>query len=612
MAKKQSKTSYQTAKKASPESQATKWLEKINRAREVKEEWYRTFKVALAYEYLEGRQIPPGWKVNEWITINLIYANLRSVLPTLYRTDPYFYVKIKRSYIPDPMMIAYYEQIALVRQSMLNYLKGELNLKEKMRLAIFDAMFQFGTIKVHHEADLIDNPAAGEPLRDANGNVVLDEIGTVITEPEYLPANEAYKVTRIHPNDIIFDENAGPLEDDWAWIAQRITAPHDEVRNDKRYDKKARESVQATEATDEINKHQEQRKKGMALASKTKENDIVVKYEIYDLMNKQWMVIADGCNDFLIKPDDLPAGVEKHPYAFLRFFLRDSSPYPIPPVSQWLDPQREYCDSRSRMVVHRKRFNRKYQVWSEGLSSEDELTKLEVGGDGTIIQLMSNAPSVFPIADAPLDAQNYQEILLLRKDFDDVAVGPNQRGSGTGIDSATEAGIIEKRVMIQEGDDIAQVVDFSTRIAEKLDMQVQVHLTQEQAVKVTGPDGNETWQMVRPVDYEDIEGEYQYSVNVGMMQPQLPEVERSQFTAVLNLFASAPQLMYSKRLLKKIAEMYHISDDALVEELWSIAQMMLSGQIPMPGQQGSVPGSPMIPGAGMTGRGGIDNFRGGV
>lgn len=45
------------------------------------------------------------------------------------------------------MMIAYYEQIALVRQSMLNYLKGELNLKEKMRLAIFDAMFQFGTIK---------------------------------------------------------------------------------------------------------------------------------------------------------------------------------------------------------------------------------------------------------------------------------------------------------------------------------------------------------------------------------------------------------------------------------------------------------------------------------
>ena len=63
-------------------------------------------------------------------------------------------------------------------------------------------MFQFGTIKVHHEADLIDNPAAGEPLRDANENVVLDEIGTVITEPEYLPANEAYKVTRIHPNDI--------------------------------------------------------------------------------------------------------------------------------------------------------------------------------------------------------------------------------------------------------------------------------------------------------------------------------------------------------------------------------------------------------------------------
>lgn len=612
--KRQGKTTVQPAKKAPPESEAKLWLQKINRAKDVKEQWYNNFRVALAYEYLEGRQMPPGWKVNDWITINLIFSNLRAQLPTLYRTDPYFYVKIKRSFNPNPLTVAYYEQLALIRQSMLNYLKGELRLKEKMRLSVLDAMFQFGCIKIHHEADLVDNPSFGEPMRDGQGNPVMDdETGDVISEPEYLPANEAYRLTRVHPNDIIWDEDSGPLEDDWNWIAQRITAPLKEVQKDKRYDKKARDLVQATESTDDIKKQQEQRKKGLANKDKEKENDVVVKYEVYDLKHDQMFVVADGCSEFLIKPTDLPEGIEKHPYAFLRFFLRDSSPYPIPPVSQQIDPQREYCDNRSRMVVHRKRFNRKYVAFKDAFGSEDEITKLETGEDGTILmaQMGVNQNPVIPIQDAPLDSMNFQETLLLRKDFDDLAVGPNQRGSGTGIDSATEAGIIEKRVMVQEGDDIEQVVSFATRIAEKLDMQVQVHLTQEQAVKVMGPDGNETWQMVRPQDYEDIEGEYQYSVNVSQMQPQSPEVERSQFTAVLNLFASAPQLMLSDRLLKKIAEMYHIDDPTMITELKNIAQQMMSGQIPMPGQQGSTPGSGMMPGAGMSGTGGIDNMRGG-
>jgi len=601
-------------KKTTEESGAKLWLQKISKAKDVKQNWYNNFRVALAYEYLEGRQKPPGWKVEDWITINLVYSNLRAELPTLYRTDPYFYVKLKKSYSPNPLMVPYLEQFARKRASMLNYLKGELGLKEKMRLSILDSQFQFGCVKVHHEADLIDNPKKGEPQRDASGNVVMDEeTGDILTEPDFLPANEAYKITRIHPNDILWDENAGPLEDDWSWVAQRIRSSLKDVQEDKRYDKSVRDKVQATEASDDIKKQEEQRRKGLATSTQGKENDIVVKWEIYDIKHEQWMVVAEGCDDFLIKPSDLPAGIEGHPFAFLRFFLRDSSPYPIPPVSQQLDPQREYCDNRSRMVMHRKRFNRKYVAFQDAFISQDEITKLETGEDGTILManLGTSQSPVIPIQDAPLDAMNYQETLLLRKDFDDLAVGPNQRGSATGVDSATEAGIIEKRVQIQEGDDISQVVDFVTKIAEKLDMQIQVNITQAQAVKVTGPDGNEVWDFVSPKDYEDIEGEYQYSVNVGQMQPQLPEVERSQFTAVLNLFASAPQLLLSKKLTKKIFEMYNIFDEGLMDELLSIAQMMMSGQIPMPGQQGSTPGSPMLPGAGMTGLGGINNIRGG-
>jgi hypothetical protein len=599
-------------KKTTVESAAKKWLEKIHRAHEVKKEWYNNFKIALAYEYLEGRQIPPGWSPGDWITINLVYANLRSILPTYYRMDPYFYVKLARTYKPDPLMIAYYEQSAQIRQSMINYLKRELQFKDKMRLAIFDAIFQFGVIKVHHTADLIDNPAFGESLRDGDGNPVIDETtGEALYEPQYLPANEAYRITRVHPNDILFDEDSGPLEDDWNWIAQRITSPLVDVQGDKRYEKKARDSVQATESSEEIYKQQQHRKKGMAVSERSKDNDIVVKYEIYDLKHDEFMVVSEGCNDFLIKPSPIPQGIDKHPYAFLRFFLRDSSPYPIPPVATWIDPQREYCEARSRLLVHRKRFNRKYQVWPEGLQSPDEMSKLENGADGTIIQLSNNMPAVTPIQDAPMDQANFQELSWLRKDFDDVAIGPNQRGAAQGVDSATEAGIIEKRVQVQEGDDIARVMDFVTRIAEKLDMQIQVHLTQDQAIKVVGPTGEETWQLVRTSDYQDIDGEYQYSVNVAQMLPQLPEIERAQFQALLTLLVSAPQLLLSKSLMKKIFEMYHIEDPVIIDQLQQIAQQMMSGQLPMSGQQGSAPASPMMPQAVTGGGAGIANIRGG-
>jgi hypothetical protein len=495
---------------------------------------------------------------------------------------------------------------------MLNYLKGELDLKEKSRLSIYDSQFQFGVAKVHYDADLVDNPSYGEAMRDENDNVMMDESGNVTLEPEVLPANESYCLTRVHPNDIIFDEDAGPLENEWNWIAQRITCTVDEVKNDKRYKKSVREDVQPTEMKDDVIKEQEKRKKGFALADKGKaEPNIVVKYEVWNLKERKWFVISEGSDDFLLEPQELPPGIDKHPFIFLRFFLRDSSPYPIPPCTQWIDSQREYCESRSKYLTHRKRFNRKYTVYKPGLDDDVEMSKLENGEDGTIIMVNQPIEIVRPISDAPLDQNNWNEMMAIRKDFDDVAVGPNQRGSATGVDSATEAGILEKRTLIQEGDDIARIADFLTRIGEKLDMLVQAHLTNDQLVNVTGMTGELEWIPIRMQDYSSIDAEYKYSVNVSQMQPQIPEVERAQFLAFLSLFASAPQIGMSKRLLSKVAEMHHIDDETLVNELVTIFRQMTTGALPMPGQQGSTPGTPAMPQAQMGAGMGIANFRGG-
>jgi len=600
-----------------PATDAEKWLDRIKRAKKVKEDWKQKFRVPLAYEYLEGRQRPSYIKESEWITINMVYSNLKAILPTLYSRDPYFFVRLKRSFRPDPMLIALYEQKAVTRSSMLNYLKGELKLKDKIRLCVLDAEFMFGVMKAHVVSDLEENPDFGADMVDDDGFPMLDEGGLPLQEPRLLSTNEQYKWTRKPPDHLHVDEDPGPLDEDDSRCAQRIKRRLDDVKKDVRYESGARKATKATEISEVDEKDRQQRQKGLALAGeKNPEPEWVVTWELYDVRKNEWLTVAEGNTEFLIKPEPTPKGVEQHPFAFLRFFLRDSSWYPLPPVSQWLDPQKEYCDARSKLVTHRKRFNRKYEADVNSLGSDvaGEITKLEEGGDGTVIQVTGTQgfAAIRPITDAPLDSNHIQEIIMLRKDFEDVAVGANQRMSTQGVDSATEAGIIEKRALIQEGDDIARVADFATDAARKMDQQIQVHLTKDEAVLVEGPSGDKGWQLVRATAYDEIEGEYAYEVNIGSMLPQLPEIERAQWNAFLTTVISAPQLLLSKTLIKETARMHRIDNDRLVEELFTIGQQMMSGQIPMPGRQGSAPGSPGLPGAATGGAAGINNIRGGV
>jgi hypothetical protein len=579
------------------ELEAKDWQERIQRAKKVRENWYEKFRVATCYEYRDGIQRPDYFKESEWITINLVYASLEAILPSLYSVDPYFYMSLKRSFHPHPMMIALYEQRGRVRQSMLNYYKTELKLKRKSRMAILDSFFQYGVIKVHTTGDLAENPLAGEQIRDGDG-AVTDDNGEPLVHPDFLPANMAYQLNRIHPSDFLVDEDAGPLEEDVSWKAQRIVRPLRDVENDRRYAAKGRRKLKATEVSQDL-RDREERKKGTSRAVAGRDEmkaELVVLWEIYDLRNRQWLTIAEGLEDeFLRKPGDLPPGVETDPFVDLRLTLRDDSWYPLPPVSQWLDAQREYDEGRSMMLRHRKNVaTRKYAALDQAFSDPDEeLAKLEYAYDGMVLRYQNPVGyvPVTPIQDAPLDQAVHAEAAYLHKDFDDLAVGSNQRGATRGVESATEAGILEARTRMREGDRLGAVTDFLIDISKKLDQQIQANITEDQAVRVTGPQGD-FWELIRTGDYEEISGEFEYRIDVGSTQLALPEVERAQWTAFLGLLAGAPQLLLSKRLLMKQAELHHIEDEAMIEELHQIGKQMMSGQLPMPGAQGSQPGAP--------------------
>lgn len=580
------------------------WESKLSRAKGVRKTWADKFQVARARDFFDGQQNVDGIAANEFICTNKIYSHIKTILPSLYAADPYFYVTLRRSHQPDPNIIAAYEARGKMRAGMLNYLKETVNLKAKVRVSIQDAIFAYGIVKVHYYVENKENPRAGAPLLAEDGFTSLtdESTGEPLLEPKVLPVNEKYCVTRVHPDDFMWDEDAGPLEDDWKWVAQRITKTLAEVEADTRFNKAAVRKLSSNQTTDgmadEEKEQRERRKKGDIAGKgderyhwnekKQKQEGPVTYWEIYNLKDKTWSVIAENAELPLIDDEPLPPGIVGHPFAILCFTARDDSPYPIPPVSQSIDPQREYNLTRSRMLTHRKRFNRKYEV--SGQVEDEELSKLESGEDGTCIRTNASG-SITPIKDAPLDqATTLVEAGMLDKDITELFGGATEEARGiAGAESATQAGILEKRMEVREGDSMSMVIDFVKTIARKLDMLVQTHIDRDQAVKVVGPQG-EYWQVVRAQEYGEIEGEYQYEVNIGSILPRMPQVERSQWMAFLSLLAGFPQLLLSDRLMKQMAEMHHIEDETMLAELKRIGQQMMSGQLPTPGAQGSQAG----------------------
>lgn len=568
------------------------WEERILRAKKVREEWKKQFRIDLGRQYFEGNQ-NPGYPEDEWISINKIYSHLQAQLPMLYSMDPYFYVKLKKSYQVDAAKIQEMEAKGRVRQAMLNYLKGELKLKEKARMSILDAHFAYGILKVRRAADTKKHPHAGEPILDDNGNPLKGDDGKDLVYPDTLPVNERYELCRIHPDDFLWDEDAGPLEDSWGWLAHHIHMSREEALKDGRYKKSAVKSIKAKARSDGDEK---KKRSGIVdwvsdkLKGKNEDAEFVDIWEIYDLKKREILAMGEDADDLLIDPRSCPPGIEGHPFSILRFTQRDSSPYPLPPVSPAIDLQKEYSLSRSQLLTHRKRFNRKYEAVVTKIDgdADTEISKFESGGDGTVVRVVS--PGAFQaIQDAPMDQGRMQELAMLNVDMVEIFGTPSQARGVADADSATEASILDKRLEVREGDRLSMVVDFVTEAARKLDMLVQSHIDKDEAVKITGPQG-EFWQTIREQDYGDIQGEFEYSVNLGASQPRLPEIERSQWIAFLSqVVIPFPHILTAPSVMKRMAEMFHIEDDAALEEFRQMGLKIMTGQMPMPGGQGGGP-----------------------
>jgi len=516
------------------------WRDRIERSKKFRKKQLKD--VAKYIQFLEGNQ----WgdrkvSLSEKPVVNLIFSHIKTQLPYLYFQNPQFYCRPKQTF--NARFMEALARDAQLAQIFLNYYTKEnlgIELKKQVRLAILDAFFSFGTIKVGYSGNfevntnfgknkVLGEEIDGTPIYETDpitGEVLKDDEENILT-------NEAFYARRTSPMHMLFDPEIENYFEDGRYIGQEIVKSLHDVKNSSLYENtdnlEASFNIQPTMEVedDKLPDHPEL------------EADLqrITIYELYDLEHDKLLVVADGHDEFL-RDEKTPDGIEGSPYEFLRFNEVPDKPYPMSDIKPLKPIQEEYNMGRGMIMTHAKRYGRKYG-YKEGDFPGDEgvteMDKLKDPEDGIFFKYWENMP--IPLEDAQLDPAvyaNFQQTLI---DFREAAGSTEmERGVVERRKTAYEASKISGGGEIRKGDRRSLVADFMAGIGHKLLQSMQSNLTLENAVEIAGELGKQ-W---KTINRESISGDYTVGVEIGSLAPKIPELERQELMSVFQFLSQMP------------------------------------------------------------------------
>lgn len=495
-------------------------------------------------EAIWGPDKPDWWPDDDpWVATPLIFAAMRAALPSLLFADPEFKTTPKR-----PIFLAEQEvswQMSQGAALALNHAWRECDGKKHARVAIQNAMFSLGVLKSGYAPQFADDKDRGEFDLDDEGNfkidqttgdpmlaqgkfqtdednaVLRDEDGIPLLHPGKLLREEWYAES-VDPRLMVFDPEGTNVFTTHRWVAEEWCRPLAEVKADTRFPAAVRRRIRATE----ILTFEEQREVlGDDEADDSVEEDRkrVRGYDIFDFAENRYMVLAaepiDGWGEdqdrFLLNIQ-IPAGIEKHPYSFLKLNEKGFEWYPEPDVSGMAALQQEYREYRSMKRIHRSHARNRYcesenAFWGENADAQRAL--FTDGADGILIKARSDL--LQPANKAPQDASFSQDGPEIRNDFDQAAIqGSEQRGIA-GARSATQASLIQSNSEIASDDRRDNLVQtFLAEAGRKLFQAMQATMNADYYVRVDTPQAENPFEFMKMTP-DMIAGEYDVDIRVG-------------------------------------------------------------------------------------------------
>ena len=466
----------------------------------------------------KGKQYNSDPKSDQLI-VNLVFSTINTMAPSVAVNNPKFVVNA-RNERSAPM--------AVITEEVLNYMWRTWRYQDEFRLAVNDWLVcGHGWCKVGYKfvkppeekpaemqgtANTEDGASFGIDDRDdVDGNV----------ESEMYVYDDRPFLERISPFDMFVDPDARHPKE-MCWIAQRIWRPVQDVNVDSRYSQTARKKVSAKTWSRWSSSQGEQDARDDKPDKGPKSFCEVI--EFYDIKRKQVCTFAldaddaDNQSGFLIKPKPMPYAMG-HPFEMLRNYEVSDHFYPIGDVASIESLQLELNQTRSQMMNHRKRFQRKW-IYQRDAFDRDGVEALESEVDNTLVPTLADnlQEAIVPMPAVITPTDFYDQSGMITNDIDRVSgVSDYQRGAAqTSVKrTATEAAMIQDSANARAQDRLAKIESSLARIGERIIGLMQQYLTGDQVARIVTMPGK-VWINYEP---EWIQGEFDFEVAAGSTEP---------------------------------------------------------------------------------------------
>lgn len=610
-----------------------KWKTRADCAEKVRKDWETTYEVERCEQYFLGQQWDRGVRRQD-LVLNHFLATVRVMKPNLLYGIPKFFVRPKPGR-RQPVG----ELRAAMGEGVLEFIAGQdHNLKRSGKLALLQAFFRVGCLKMVYDPRMEPNPRKGELLyaTDEEGVAMTDEnggpqvmhdplTGEPMTEPEAVLTDEVYRFEYVDTRHLLLpDEGADSSR--WTWIGERVMLPLAEAKTDPRFPMALRDQFESNVSADTL-------MAGSYSHLRAVKDDELFQYtEVYDRIGKRLIIWAEGQSfeDFLVD-DPLPHGIEDDPYSLL--IMGDPilgptpCPWPAPFTHPWLEPQREYNISRQQIVEGGKRSARKV-VYDDGTFPDQDAAVqfLQDPSDmlGVKVNDVLRPPLVIPCPD--INPAIYKNVPMMQTDWRIITGQTGARMSSPEGGTATEASFVERAANLRDADTQDMVNDWLSECGRKMLQLVKGTLTLGLWVKMrsfsdkdflkyaerywgipqertmvfldTMPQlkpmlmarfGDERFEMVTR---ESLTFEAEVTVAPGSMRPRNLDVERQNWLEFLKIIGQFPQLLMSRALLGTTAAKFETIDERMLDELHELGKAMMQQQNEVAGraQGGAVNG----------------------
>lgn len=487
----------------------------------------------------KGRHFQAGLDDEDRIAINMAFSTVNTIYPSITINHPKIEIYANRDEDEDRATIA---------EAVVNYWWKHYDFRTPFRRATKDFLILgHGWVKVGYryvegeddktpdEKAMEFNQLADEADQYAEQNPEMaaelptdEEIEANISDTKVVVHEDRPYIERVDPFDMYVDPEATCM-DDARWIAQRIIRPIEDVKADKRYKEGIRRKVSADATVRSEWLSQDERKR------MDSDIDRVTVYEFYDLKAGTVCAFTEGASDFLIDPRPMPYAFG-HPFEFIGNYEIPGDFYPMGDLEMIEGVQQELNKTRSQMMNHRKKYGRKYLFRASALSPEGR-EGLESNYDNVAIEVVDdNMPLqdiILPVPITPMSSDLYQYSDIVEADIDRIS-GVNEYGRGGSSEmkrTATEAAMIQDAANARSADKLAVIEVSIGRIASKVLALAQQYMTGTQVARIIGSESQQLW---IEFSYEDIAGEFDFSVEGGSTQPQNETFRRQQAISMMN------------------------------------------------------------------------------